>query len=309
MAYQLTNATNIEDLIDKIADFAVTAGWTERRNDLSGSSRTLTLQKSGDNIHIYNSDTTYLRVNASVGYDDALAGNAQPNQAVSNVASNVGTGPFPNVFLFSDNSPAEYIHAVIEIASGIFRMVSFGELVKTGAYTGGTYFEASGFDATSSENNMASSEHHRMFDNGTGFSNPFGGGGVRCDVDGETNYFAPFRRLADFATPCASGGFWGELSTGADRGYRTREFYYKSINTVFGITPLAPVLIRVERDDGYWSDIGEVPGLRFMNMSRFAPGDEFTIGSDTWKVFPWLRKGNVEGQPYSQDLAFAFLKS
>jgi hypothetical protein len=310
MSYQLTNATNVEDLIDKIATFAVTAGWTERRNDLVSTNRTVTLQKSGANIHLYNTSTDLLRVNASVGYDGGLAANAQPDQAVSNVASNVGTGPFPNVFLFADNSPAEYVHAVIEIASGIFRMLSFGELEKIGAYTGGTFFDASAFSTSTSENDMSDNVHHRLFDNGTGHSNSWGGGGVHCDVDGNTNYFAPFRRVADFATPCASGGFWAALSAPADLGYRNREFYFKSVNSMSGTTPLAPVLIRVERTDGYWSDIGTVPGIRFLNMSRFTPSDEFSIGADTWKVFPWLRKGNLSSsESYSQDLAFAFLKT
>lgn len=310
MAYQLTNATSVEDLINKIATFAVAAGWTQRRNDLVGSNRTVTLQKSGDNIHLYNTDTTNLRVNGSVGYDAGLAGNAQPDQSQSRIASNVGTGPFPNVFLFANNSPSEHVFAVVEIASGIFRHIVFGELQKFGAYTGGTFFDATGFATGSAANNMLSNVHHRLFDNGTGYGNSFGGGAVRCDVDGNVNHFAPFRRLTDFAVPCASGGFWDDTPPdNGDRGSRNTEFYAKSINSIGGTTPLMPITIRVERASSFWSEIGHVPAMRFMNMSRFNPADEFTIGGDTWKVFPWLRKGNVADQPYSQELAFAYLKT
>ncbi len=311
MAYQLTNATSVEDLINKIATFAVAAGWTQRRNDLAGSNRTLTLQKSGDNIHLYNTDTSTLRVNGSVGYDAGLAGNAQPNQALSRAACNVGTGPFPNVFLFANDSPAEHVFAVVEVASGLFRHIVFGELQKFGTYTGGTFFDANAFDTGAWANNMDDSRHHRLFDNGTGYSGDGAtGGGVRCDVDGNTNHFAPFRRLGDFATPCASGGFWdASPQDNGDRGDRNREFYSKSINSIGGTTPLMPVTIRVERDSNYWSEIGHVPAIRFVNMSRFSAADEFSIGGDTWKVFPWLRKGNVAGQQYSQELAFAYLKT
>ncbi len=312
MAYQLTSATSVEDLINKIATFAVAAGWTARRNDLVSTNRTLTLQKSGDNIHIYNTDTSTVRVNGSVGYDGGLAANAQPNQAASIAQANVGTGPFPNVFLFASNTPAEHVFVVVEVASGLFRHIAFGQVVKIGAYTGGTFFDATGYSAASTvANNMSANDHHRLCDNGSGYSNSCGasGGGVRCDFDGNVNYFAPFRRPTDFATPVASGGFWGSTQTGGDDDARNVDFYSRSINSVAGVTPLAPILLRVERGSGFWSDIGQVPNIRFLNMSRFNAADEFTIGSDTWKVFPWLRKGNVSNQQYSQELAFAYLKT
>lgn len=310
MAYQLTNATSVEDLIDKIAAFAVTAGWTQRRNSLVSGVRTVTLQKSGDNINLWNPSTSELRIRGAVGYDAGAAANAQPDQAVSNGVCDLGTGPFSNVFLFAADSPAEHLFAVVEIASGIFRHIAFGELVKYGTYTGGTFFDSVWWDNGPSADSVFATSHHRLFDNGTD-SQANGGGGVRCDVDGNTNYFAPFRAKSIYATPVASGGIGSSnSSTIGEQGDRLVNFIARSVNNLTGNTPLMPILVRVERADNYWSNIGEVPGIRAINMERFNPGDEFTISGDTWKVFPWVRKAFVAADTdYSGNYAFAYLKT
>lgn len=312
MAYQQTNATSVEDLINKIATFAAANGWTVRRNNLVTTSRTVTLQKSGDNIHVWNTATNAIRLRGSVGYDGELTPDNQPLKAVSEANCNLtNTGPYGNVFLFASGTPAEYIHVVIEIAGGIFRHLSFGELVKSGSFTGGTYFDAISWNtSTNFANDWSNSFHHRLFD---GYSLSNGNrGGVRCDVDGNANYFAPFALPSAYATPTASGGMHTNgLITNADQSSRNVDgFYSRSINTWSGINSIKGVRIRVYRGSGYHSEIGEVPGMRFLNMSRLQVGDEFTIGPDTWKVFPWIRKGSgpITDQ-YSLEFAFCYLKT
>lgn len=310
MAYQLTSATSVADFIDKIAAFAATAGWTIRRNTLAGSNRTVTIQKSGDNIHIWNTDTGSVKVRASVGYDVALAADAQPDQAVSQGSCNTGAGPFSNVFLFDGNSPSEYLHVAVEISSGIFRHLNLGGLRKIGAYTGGTFFDAMRYDTSIDQSsNVFSPFHHIPF---SGRSDLTGArGGVRCDLDGNTNYFAPFERPASFATPVASGlGDLGTASLNSDNRARFYDsFSIRSINSWSGVTPLKPIKVRVHRGSGFWSEIGEVSGMRNLQMDRFQPADEVTIGTDVWKIIPWVRQGFVSGQQYSSQFAFAYLKN
>lgn len=307
MAYQLTNATSVEDLINKIAAFAVTAGWTERRNSLVGSLRTVTLQKSGDNINIYNLNTSGVYLRGAVGYDSGASADAQPNQSAWRALANTGTGPFSNVFMFASNTPAEHVHVVVEIASGVFRHITFGEVVKYGTWTGGTFFDAIYWGSGESGGNWADSRHHRLFDNGSDTS-VNEKGAVRCDYDGSTNYFAPFgTRSTSPPTQLVSGGMGPASSfANAENNNRVSNFYSRSINNLSGNTPLMPVQLRARRADDYWSPIGEVPGIRFLNMERFVAGDEFTVGPDTWKVFPWVAKG---GNPGSANFAFAYLKT
>lgn len=309
MAYQLTNATSVEDLINKIAAFAVANGWTQRRNTLAGSNRTVTLQKSGDNINLYNTTLTDVLLRGAVGYDAGAAANAQPNQSAWTAQANTGSGPFANVFMFAGNSPAEHVHVAVEIASGIFRHITFGEVAKYGTWTGGTFFDAE-FWTTGGANDWSDSRNHRLFDNGTDYSST-NKGAVRCDYDGSTNYFAPFgTRSTSPPTQIVSGGMGAAANAyNAENTNRLLNFYNRSINNLTGNTPLMPIQLRARRADSFWSPIGEVPGIRALNMQRFSPGDEFTIAGDTWKVFPWVRKGSGGStEPYSANFAFAYLK-
>ena len=41
-------------------------------------------------------------------------------------------------------------------------------------------------------------------------------------------------------------------------------------------------------DKWYW--MGTQPDIAIINIGNYSPGDELTVGSDTWKVFPWVRK-------------------
>lgn len=306
MAYQATSATSVPDLIDKIAIFAGANGWTVHRNDLAGALRTVTVSKGGDYINIFNTGSTDVQVRGAVGYDGGLAGSAQPNQAITQATANTGSGPFSNVFFFENNS---CLFAVIEIASGIFRHLCFGSLVKYGTYSGGTFFDAFYLHPTNDPQDPAGSTyHHPLF--GQYGPNQGACGGVRCDVDGNTNYFAPFRRTNNVATPVASGAMSSANEASNDYGSRSfAGFYDRSVNSWSGVTPLQPIKLRVERAGTYYSEIGHVPAMRFLNMSRFQVGDEFSIGPDTWKVFPWVRKGYVFDQPYSSELGWAYLKT
>lgn len=310
MAYQQTNATSVDDLIDKIAVFAGANGWTINRNEIAGGGRRATLKTAGtDYVHVWSTGNGNVFLRSSVNYDSAAAGSAQTNQAVSQAAANVGTGPFSNVFLFANNG---CVYCVVEIASGIFRHLCFGLLSKFGAYTGGTFFEATNWH-TGGPSNWASiwdlQHHHRLFDSWSDQNS--NRGGVRCDVDGNVNYFAPFSTRTAYGTPVANGavGSGDDPDRPADRFQFA--FYDRSVNSWSGVTPLQPVKIRVERPNGYWSEIGEVPAVRLVNMSRIQVGDELPVGADTWKVFPMCRKGYslVSGEQYSSDVALAYLKT
>ena len=63
-----------------------------------------------------------------------------------------------------------------------------------------------------------------------------------------------------------------------------------------GTALLLPNIVSLNIANQYLSPIGVMPGLRYMDMTNFLPGDEFTFGPDTWKVFPWYTKGgNISG--------------
>lgn len=304
MAYQQTTASSVEDLINKLATFAAGLGWTIHRNTLVTTNRTLSIRRSGDYIHIYNSDTTNVRIRASTGIDTGVAVSSQPGVSTQEAVMNCQAGPFTNVFFFGANTPSEHIYTVVDGGSVGLRHMAIGELTKIGAYTGGTFFDAMNISTSSFYNaTVSSSYHHVMFDSATSSNNGLRGA-VRIDADGLTSNYAPMTAATDTTNKVTNGGM---------RASRTEEgFYNSSVNSWSGVTPLQPIKVRFERDSDFFSEIGIVPNLRFVNMSRWAPGDEFTIGADTWKVFPWWRQGTRPSgdttTSYSNQYAFAYLK-
>jgi hypothetical protein len=306
MAYQQTTATSVEDLINKLATFASGLGWTIDRNTIATGSRTLSISRAGsDYIHIFNSDTTNINLRASTGINVGLGPTLQPGVSTAQAVSNCGAGPFATVFLFGEAGTAPYVHCVFDTGNSIFRHFHFGLVEKVGSWTGGTFFEALNANTTSSFNALPlSNTHHVSFSQQDTSNNTEGA--VRIDFDGNTNYFAPISNEANFTTRVIHGGV-------AAAGRDLEGFYQSSVNSWSGITPLRRVKLRAERGSSFWTEIGYVPGMRLVNISRWAPGDEFSIGPDTWKVFPWWRQGfrpvGNTTDAYSENYGFAYLKT
>lgn len=306
MAYQQTTATSVEDLINKLATFASGLGWTIDRNTIATGNRTLSISRAGsDYIHIFNTDTTNIRLRASTGINTGLAVSSQPGVSTAEAVSNCGAGPFATVFLFGEAGAAPYAHCVFDTGNSILRHFHFGLVEKVGSWTGGTFFEALNQSTNTNHNdNPTSNWHHVSFSQQD--SNNTSEGGMRIDFDGNTNYFAPIASEGNFASRVIHGGI-------AASGRDLEGFYLSSVNSWSGVTPLRRIKLRAERGSGFWSEIGYVPGMRLVNISRWAVGDEFSIGPDTWKVFPWWRQGTRPSGDttgaYSGDYGFAYLKT
>ena len=72
------------------------------------------------------------------------------------------------------------------------------------------------------------------------------------------------------------------------------------------------ISMSVSRIGGYHSPIGVFPNVRLCNVSKFTDGQEIAIGSDVWKVFPFLRKGLGSAPTYlqySDMFGFAYKKT
>ncbi|MNE91947.1 hypothetical protein D3C80_1896190 [compost metagenome] len=69
-----------------------------------------------------------------------------------------------------------------------------------------------------------------------------------------------------------------------------------SPNPLNGVGILLPNVVSLNVGDEFLSPIGVVPGIRYMDMTNYTPGDEFSLGPDTWKVFPWYQKGGLSVQ-------------
>lgn len=308
MAYSEQTASSPDDVINKIAVFAAANGWTVDRNNLSSSNRTMTLHYGAttDYVHLYNVDGSNIWILGSVGYDSGLTPVAHPNRSNPAVA-NAGVGPYTKLYMFANASPAPHIHCVIELTGGIFRHLSFGMIDKLGTWTGGTFVDATYWSTGQDFVFEFSTRHSPIFDSHAGAVDNFFGS-LRCDIplDGRTNAWA--QMWAD-----SSYRAYTRLAGG---GPMVVQFYNRNDPPFSGQVTLGTFLVEVFRIGGMWSPAGTIPNVRYLNMLRFNPGQEITVGSDVWKVFPMARKGHGEfvngvGAPntYSDNHAYAFLKT
>lgn len=313
MAYQETTGNSPDDVINKIATFAAAAGWTVIDNILAGSNRTLVLKKSGDYIQVWNTTATDIFVTGYIGYVPGTAHNLQSGYAGSTAQTNLGAGPYTNVFMFSESLPSDHVHVVIETAGGIFKHLSFGGLAKLGAWTGGTYFDASYWATAISQGYVWQPSSSGLFDTDRRSLAVTSRGAIRCDIpaDGQANTWATMYWSTAFHV--LTGLSAGSALQIDGRTRLTEQFYKRNAPPFSGQIALGTIRADVTRPGGFYSPLGSFPNIRYLDMARFAPGQEITIGSDTWKVFPMIRKGagvfnTPGGTPYSDNHGYAFKK-
>ena len=310
MAYQETTGNSPDDVIDKIATFAAAAGWTVVKNDLVGSNRELILKRTGsDYIQVWNNSTSNIYITGYVEYDPLKTYDAQVGYAGNFAQANVGVGPYANVFMFSDNDPSDHVHVVIEMSGGRFRHLSFGMIDKLGTWTGGTYFDAVTWSHVAIYQNSWNNARCRgLFDTG-GTVGTSRSGAIRCDIpaDGRTNAWAQVRQNASYNARTGLDEAQSNQSNGD--GYLTTQCYNRNNPPFSGQVTLGTIRADVVRTGGFYSVMGSYPNVRYLGMARYSPGQEITVGPDTWKVFPMVRKGSgAQGEDYSQNHAYAYKK-
>lgn len=303
--YATGTAANPGALLAAIEAFAVTAGFTVDRttsvyNPGSGTPNDLWLaihKGSALYLNYWYKDAApgAIFIYGGTGYNGANAPDHQATPLQTAVVEfNLGRGPYTGYHLFSSTAGGRYyLHLAVEITGGLFGHLWGGIVNAVGGaapalylastwwpYSGGLFasYPEVGFDHTS------------PFSDGT-----FSASQVLCTVDSVLAWFSasgvsPYRikRLQ-----WAGGPGW------QDRGIK------RTPNTFNELTVLFPMPIFLERATGaIWSWIGDLFDMRLCNMANPAPKDEVTIGSDTWKYFPFIAKTppntwNVSNNPPS----------
>ncbi len=322
MAYQTGTASSPNDLLDKLRIFAAAQGWTVDRNATAGSGKEVSLSKGSAFFSFRSFENESNTINSNVGsnkygialngadaYSGAAAWDRQSGYPVSTtpgatdqrhayVPFVTSFGPFPAYHFFTPDSKCVYVE--IEVTTGTFQRFGFGscDLFNSGATGGGRFFYGTGGNNQVTNSVNASAWLGASIDNSS-FSQeeaPFrgadvgigGAGGVnsgsflRCAVDSFNGWAQSCRQNVNSSTgvACQGGGCY-------DRTLRLQ-----SLNPLNGVGIMLPMMLALNRGDTFNHPVGTMPGMRYMDMTNYLPGDEFTLGSDTWKVFPWWQKGS-----------------
>lgn len=314
MAYQTGTASSQEDLMNVLQTFAAANGWTvdimSTTNDwMALNNGSVFVQFRWDNstgIAMFQS-TAFSGTGVAPGNhtgDDGcglLDASAPYNAAVSSGRRiTVGNGPYTAYHFFTDGT-TKYIHVVLEYSPGLYRHFSFGTINKVGTWTGGQYAAAMSIGANPGL--VSSSTHNILWsgcNSGTTTTDANNSSSVR--VEGMPNQTGSMRWMlltlqtanlgndrAGNARIACPGGFVG------CNPWLTRYGFFRA-SLLNGFLPLIKIPI-------FWRDtapapdtymlLGFVPDVFHIQMANLAPGQEFTIGGDTYMVFPIIRKQNT----------------
>lgn len=328
MAYETGTSSSVVDLLDKFRLFAIAQGWTANRWATVGSGRELCIQKGAAyfNFRAWNKETMLVNgssssskygitLNGSDGYSGAAAWDRQPGYPVRGSTSGgdqahvlfplvITTGPFPAYHFFAPDSKT--LFAEVEISTNIFLRFGCGslDLFNPAAPGGGRFCYSTGgshvTNSTSSSSWLGADADSsyamemvpfRGADYASNNSSYSFGSMVRAAFGSFDNWAGSGRTVSTtgLQMACQGGGVHDKV---------LRDY---SPNPLNGIGLLLPNIVSLNIGNEYLSPIGVIPGMRFMDMTNYLPGDEFTIGSDTWKVFPWYAKGGIG---YNRGIAY-----
>jgi len=312
MSYINESVTSLQDFVTKLNTFLTgTPGWTQDQLDTGAGKWAIHKTGTGMNLYIsFRWDTSspnHLGIYQALGYtggnDPGNHPNDSGNGAISgtdSVIDNARNAPITNsplqYWCFEDD---HYAHVVVEAEENKYVHFGFGFLDKLGDWTGGEY--CYGFKFYNLNSTLAGIRGSNSFllDGLTKDNDPSG------QVDREF-YCATVH--AEGLPNQGGSGKWAvhmgdQLSTslGNDRaavariqttcGFRggliARGFGRFAANSEKALIPAYPIgCFHWDRTDDAVRFLGWQKDVRGVNIQHFVGGDEVTVGSDTWVLFP-----------------------
>lgn len=328
MAYQTGTATGPADLLDKLRAFLLANGWTIdawRFQVGQPTWRWLAFSKSGFVFHIYelllvlnapaNPTTSHFGLRWSDTYNSGVDYSGQtPNHGETYCADIVG--PYSSYHFFEGvGRSGPYVYCAVELGVGEFRHFGVGVLDKVGTYTGGQFVFGTRHDISAGAitQPITAYDHAYPFDDGLWTSSAIIGSGstrVRCDDSLGAGPCVAMRD-APAGQQLRCGALHGrQQPTAGAHGSPNAAFWGAGPLASIAVSPLIRVPCFAERGTAdVYALIGEPPNFRHFNMRFNVAGDEITLGTETWKVFPIVRKGSGGAVAVSGELGIAYRKS
>lgn len=313
--YETGTATDLDDLVDKLMDFAcvTNTGFTEDDRDLANNEASLSAGDlsvqfdwvNGSNILGIHQAQTYSTPTPGSGTNDSGSGSNGTLTTGRGCHFPSGqNGPYTSYHFFTDHATAAtYTHCVVEYATGLYRHFGFGNLSKLGDWTGGEYCYGHFWsDNNNDRDNPLDVLHAVPFDS-VGTSNSDRYPTMRCvglpNQDASSKYGVMWGEGIDTSVS-ANAGTDGNgdprvhLVGGMRDGPVMNSFGGLSTNPVNGQVLLVPLMVwycdNTTSSPQNVYPLGFAPDIAYVNMKNLTPGAAYTVGSQSWRVFPLTRK-------------------
>lgn len=240
------------------------------------------------------------------------------------------TGPYVAWHFFADSSVGDHIHCVVQINAECFMHFSFGHVDKKGLTHSGVAYVTGQVNTwfrnvqTFNPSNTNQSPYNRVqrqnipflraSDQGANGSHDnamplilrntdawpaswtaagvfvVGRDGVAPHYRVNLNYSRGWSHPNQFPS---GGDFSGYL---LDQVLIAEPTPYSNIVPMFPVPCIRSYYNSIDQSLNRLCYLGDFPNVRAMNMTNLTPGQEITLGADTWKVFPALRQTSWESE-------------
>jgi hypothetical protein len=352
MAYSTGSAADLTALLDAVRAFAVAQGWTVdkwvsgsrllflRRGitfvTMEGASRTFNSWETGSSVStteqvlrmaIGTGITTSL--NTYFGHPGSLVTTATDTDRIE---INDLTGSFPSYHLFADNALSGHIHVVVQCSTDRWQHFSFGEVDKGGFTHAGVAYAVGTNRYYVRENSQTDPTNPNVYHNDIGRCQyPFVGN------DGTNNWPVNINQRLIYAPDALPNNInwptvdvennglihtnglnrptdWPRPSSSADprplNGIVRNSASQWNGNVMLWAIPC----IRQSSAVSQMVYVGDYPNVRGLNMEGLIPGQEISLSTDVWKVFPigrqtaWASKAELGFQFSTGQYALAYKK-
>lgn len=296
MTYTVTTVAGVADIPKAITDFAALRGWTTTAdsvtNPVTGLKTTITT---------LNTDEVFL---TPTGGPKSRTRMPWLNGSYQSPDISIPT----RVHLFGNNSPyaapdsEPFIACVVECGFNQYRHLYIGGLVKAGAYTDGDVVAANTFNPYHNEYLYHHHGNKLLF---RAYTNVYGNepGGVKVTHAGNPTY--PWRTFKSAVDGSGNGRMTSmtgeEVFGGNGDGVNDGEVFHGHADYAAGQVLVPVNLYCPNGNDGVdyrIRPLGHVSGARLVDMKNLEPGQQITISSDAWRVFPELSKRVEKSAPF-----------
>lgn len=317
--------TSQQNLISLLRTFLLqlTSPWTI---DSWTDSATPILEAHIGNVYIQlEGDQTDIAVYQSLGWSGAQAPGTQTDDS--------GNGGFGtndrqaeaigdaggNYWFYAPLAGSEnFVYVVLEYATGFYRHAfGFGDLIKANDYTGGEFCYGGNWDQSTNIDLADSGGHSVLLDHGSSIA----GQSATVHVEGLTDEPSASTKWGVVTLTSAAGNDTAAVArwllTGGVRGGPYAPLGFIKASLLDGLFPGIPIKVWTRHTGSTpnrWQLLGTQPYARVVQMGLLDAQDTFSVGGETWRVFPAARKVYItpegtSGTEESWNLGIAYRES
>lgn len=274
MSYETNTVANPTALVTALMTFATANGWTTGTFIVGAS-----LNKGQSHVAVTASGTTTVNI---VGANNA-AGTVELSPNTKSIY--IATVNWPVTYHFFSLSNPDIIVIVLSYSTTLYQTIWFGDIVKvhSSAFVGGNFYFGSKNGILTNSSGVVSISDTNL-SGGTTISPATAGSCIPFDTNNTASAAAKIHAKIDSAV-------WDtEIAKKVTLCDWVVSTLFRSPNSWNSQAILIPMHLQFAMASSLYAYIGYIEHVRLLRIDNYEIGDIITLGSDSWKVFPFISK-------------------